>query len=304
MPQYKVPQNIDLEDKIVGPFTMKQFIYLMAGGGLIYGLYQAWLPYEDGVYYTIAAGIPIAFFSFALTFIKINDRPFEYFLSSLWAYLFKPRRRIWQQGYEFRRVVMMAPPEKKEEINAASGKRATLDEIAARLESQASNTGSVLPQKQPPTTNNQPPTTTPERPDSFGRAGNSQTAGARFTVEDLKRGQDAVNPIPADGETLPTGSDNTNTPQNQIPPDTTPPAPITPPPPAKPSAASILKSIGSIFSKASGQDTSTKIPASTATSLGRQDTNAPSTSPPTPTPSTTLGASQPTPPPAQQYPYF
>ena len=34
--QYKIPQNIDVEDKILGPFTLKQFLYIMVGGILIY----------------------------------------------------------------------------------------------------------------------------------------------------------------------------------------------------------------------------------------------------------------------------
>ena len=106
--QYKVPQNIDLEDKVVGPFTMKQFAYLMAGGGLIYAIYSAYGPYENGIIYTILWSIPIAFLSLALTFVKINDRPFEYFLLNLVGYLFAPKRRIWQQGYRPSKVVLTA----------------------------------------------------------------------------------------------------------------------------------------------------------------------------------------------------
>jgi len=265
MPQYKVPQNIDLEDKIVGPFTMKQFIYLMVGGGLIYGLYQMWLPYENGLYYTIAAALPIGLAAFLLTFIKINDRPFEYFLVSLWAYLFKPRRRIWQQGYEFRRVVLMTPAQEKINPNASSGKRATLDEIAQRLESQASNTGSVLPQSisnQVSVVSDRSATEN-RKPKTENLTPSAAPADARFTVDDLKRGQASLSPKPPDAPT----------------PNTLPPTPsVQTTPPSKPTAASILKGISGIFSKAGAQSASTPNPQPTASA----------------TP----------PPPAQQYPYF
>ena len=35
MAQYKVPQDVEAEDKLLGPFTFRQFIYLMIAGGLI-----------------------------------------------------------------------------------------------------------------------------------------------------------------------------------------------------------------------------------------------------------------------------
>ena len=267
MPQYKVPQNIDLEDKIVGPFTMKQFIYLMVGGGLIYGLYQMWLPYENGIYYTIAAGIPIGFAAFLLTFIKINDRPFEYFLISLWAYIFKPRRRIWQQGYEFRRVVLVTPAQEKINPNASSGKRATLDEIAQRLESQASNTGSVLPaaKTEPQDTITKKPHFAPTGATRGGQdtnAPSAQPVDARFTVEDLKRGQDAVNP--KSKAQNPNQAQNLNV-QNGNPPPSANTLPSSEPvPPPKPTAASVLKGISGIFSKAGAQDANASNPQSAA----------------------------------------
>ena len=35
MAQYKVPQDVEAEDKLLGPFTFRQFVYLMIIGGLI-----------------------------------------------------------------------------------------------------------------------------------------------------------------------------------------------------------------------------------------------------------------------------
>lgn len=139
--QYKVPQNIDLEDKIVGPFTMKQFAYLMGGGLLVYAIYQMFAPYENGIIYTILLGLPIVVLAMALTFIKINDRPFEYFLINLFYFAFSPKRRIWQRGYTTPTVTIQTPVRQKASTATAEQKKATLDEIATHLELSAGNTG-------------------------------------------------------------------------------------------------------------------------------------------------------------------
>lgn len=140
--QYKVPQNIDLEDKIVGPFTMKQFAYLMGGGLLIYAIYQIFLPYENGIVYTVIVALPVAFLALALTFIKINDRPFEKFIVNYFQFLFSPKRRIWSRGYETPMVVIKTPVKQKASTTAQE-KKASLNDIATSLELSAGNTGAA-----------------------------------------------------------------------------------------------------------------------------------------------------------------
>lgn len=157
--QYKVPQNIDLEDKIVGPFTMKQFGYLMGGGILIYGIYQVFAPYENGIIYTIVLSLPVALLAIALTFIKINDRPFEFFLINFFQYSFSPKRRIWQRGYVTPTVVIKTPVRQKASSATAAQKHATLDQIATSLDLSAGNTGAGAPAVGP-----KPATSTPESP--------------------------------------------------------------------------------------------------------------------------------------------
>jgi len=141
MPQYKVPQNIDLEDKVVGPFTIKQFAYLMGGGLLIYAIYQMLMPYENGTLYTILIGLPIAILAMALTFVKINDRPFEHFILNLFQYMFSPKKRIWHRGYITPTMVIKTPVRQKASTATEAQKHATLDEIATHLDLSAGNTG-------------------------------------------------------------------------------------------------------------------------------------------------------------------
>lgn len=157
--QYKVPQNIDLEDKIVGPFTMKQFAYLMGSGLLIYAIYQVFTPYENGVIYTVVLSLPLALLALALTFIKINDRPFEYFIVNFFQFAFSPKKRIWQRGYEAPIIVIKTPVRQKVSTATDAQKRASLDEIATSLELSAGNTGPGATQAPKPGANaeNQPP---------------------------------------------------------------------------------------------------------------------------------------------------
>jgi len=93
----KVPQNIDMQDKVIGPLTLVQFFYLLFGGLFIY-LLNSWTAgtFLRPFFWLIA--IPVALLSFALAFVKIQDRPFIYFIFSLFRYLKRPRRRVWQKG--------------------------------------------------------------------------------------------------------------------------------------------------------------------------------------------------------------
>ncbi|KKR03560.1 MAG: hypothetical protein UT31_C0016G0004 [Parcubacteria group bacterium GW2011_GWF2_39_13b] len=88
---FNIPQFIDVEDRIVGPFTLKQFLYLGAAGAI---LFFVWYFFQFWVFLIIA--LPIGGFALALAFIKINGRPFIYYLSSFITYLRKPKMYVWR----------------------------------------------------------------------------------------------------------------------------------------------------------------------------------------------------------------
>lgn len=93
----KVPQRIDMEDRVIGPLTLTQFFYLLFGGLFLY-LLNSWTansPFR--VFYFLLFPI-VASLSIALAFVKIQERPFIYFLGSLVRYLQRPRRRVWLKG--------------------------------------------------------------------------------------------------------------------------------------------------------------------------------------------------------------
>jgi len=114
--QFKVPQFIDIEDKIFGPFTFKQFVYLAGGAGLTYILYRT-LP----LFIAILAILPVLGLSIALTFMRVNDRPFIEILQAGFNFLFKNKLYLWKKKH-------VKKEEKKEEK-----KEKPLLEVSPRL---------------------------------------------------------------------------------------------------------------------------------------------------------------------------
>ncbi len=90
--RFQVPQFIEMEDKIFGPLTFKQFIYLVGGGGGVFILY-ALLP----LFLAIILGIPVAVFSLALAFYKVNDQPFIKVVENAFYYFTSSKLYLWKK---------------------------------------------------------------------------------------------------------------------------------------------------------------------------------------------------------------
>lgn len=90
--RYQVPQFIEIEDKIFGPLTLKQFIYLAGGGGLSL-LFFTLLPLYAAIFFII----PVMGFAFALAFYKVNGRPFIVAVEHAVAYFFGSKLYLWKQ---------------------------------------------------------------------------------------------------------------------------------------------------------------------------------------------------------------
>jgi hypothetical protein len=90
--QFNIPQFIDVEDKIVGPLTLKQFFYL-AGAGVF--LFFIWYFFQFWVFLIFA--IPIGGFALALAFVKINGRPLINYVTAFLNYMKKPRLYVWKK---------------------------------------------------------------------------------------------------------------------------------------------------------------------------------------------------------------
>lgn len=91
--RFEVPQFIEIEDKIFGPFTWKQGIYLGGGIGLAVVLF-----FVAPFFVTFLVGIPLALLGGALAFYPINSRPFSVLLESMFGFYKNPREYHWRRG--------------------------------------------------------------------------------------------------------------------------------------------------------------------------------------------------------------
>lgn len=91
--QFRVPQFIDVEDKVFGPFTLKQFAYIAGAGGLAFII---WTFISIKFIATLII-IPVSGLFIALAFVKINNRPFGDILESAFSYYTNPKLYTWNQ---------------------------------------------------------------------------------------------------------------------------------------------------------------------------------------------------------------
>lgn len=90
--QFKVPQFLDIEDKIFGPFTFREFIYLAGGGGLCFVLFKLLGFTLGAIPILIVGGI-----SLSLVFYRPNDKPFINMIESGFHYFIRDKLYIWQR---------------------------------------------------------------------------------------------------------------------------------------------------------------------------------------------------------------
>jgi hypothetical protein len=94
MGQYTIPQNIEAEDKLLGPFGFRQFVYLIiaaALGGLAYGLFMIAPP-------LVILPLPVAAFFLLIALPLSKDQPMEVKVAALIRFWFKPHVRDWIPG--------------------------------------------------------------------------------------------------------------------------------------------------------------------------------------------------------------
>ncbi len=94
MQQFVVPQFIDVEDKIFGPITTRQFLMLLVAGMTIFFAYR-FGDFSMFIFTLIFSGTIALVFAF----VKINGQLFHYFLLNIAQTIRRPSRRIWSKRY-------------------------------------------------------------------------------------------------------------------------------------------------------------------------------------------------------------
>lgn len=105
MAQYKVPQDVEADDKLIGPFSFRQFVYLLIAAGLValaVGLFQL---------FPVLAILPIlpALLFIALALPLKKDQPMETYLAAIVSYYIKPRTKVWTPGQRESSILITAP---------------------------------------------------------------------------------------------------------------------------------------------------------------------------------------------------
>lgn len=126
MGQYKVPQNVETEDKILGPLTIKQFIYViiaLAWGFIMWRIFSAAIPIA------VLTILPVSGVFLALGLIQREGQSFENYFVAMVRYFFVPRMLVWTKEPEM--VQAIKAPKKK--VDTGPTYRRSPDEIRGAL---------------------------------------------------------------------------------------------------------------------------------------------------------------------------
>ena len=105
MAQYKVPQDVEADDKLLGPFNFRQFIYLLIVAALIA---LAWALFQLFPIFAILPIVP-AIFLLILALPLRKDQPMETYVAALISFYTKPNKRFWNPGQRESTIQITAP---------------------------------------------------------------------------------------------------------------------------------------------------------------------------------------------------
>ena len=130
MSTFQVPQFIDIEDKIIGPLSLRQFLILVGTAALVFlsfKVLEVWL-------WIIVGGL-IGALGLALAFLKINGQNFSRVAVNFLRYMINPRLYVWQRSGENKVLIKQQPKIiKKEETEKKRLSPSELGEMAKKLD--------------------------------------------------------------------------------------------------------------------------------------------------------------------------
>jgi len=91
--KFQLPQFIETEVKLVGPFTLRQFLWLSGGAALTFVLFLT-LP----ILWAVMIAIPIGITSIAFAFVKVGGVPLVTYAAYMLSYFLNPKKYTYQQG--------------------------------------------------------------------------------------------------------------------------------------------------------------------------------------------------------------
>ena len=131
MASYKVIQDVEAEDKLLGPLTLRQFVY--AGIAAIF-LYLSYFVAAHGAAFVMALFLPVALFCAFFAFPWGRDQPTELWALAKIRFALKPRKRTWDQSGVKELVTITVP----KHIATAFTNGLSQSEVQSRLQALAS----------------------------------------------------------------------------------------------------------------------------------------------------------------------
>lgn len=122
---YKVPQDVEADDKLLGPLSFRQFIYMM----IVLGMVALAVAFYQLFPLLAIIPIPIAFFFLVLALPIKKDQPMETYLAAILSFYLKPNRRFWMPGQSESTIKIDVP----KKVEAPRTRSITEEEASHRL---------------------------------------------------------------------------------------------------------------------------------------------------------------------------
>lgn len=108
--QFVVPQFIEREPKIVGPFTFRQFVFIGTAGAISFALYF-YLPFS----YFILITIVLMLGALALALVRIGGRSLPTILKNFFFFFISPKIYLWGRKAALSKLIIKEKEEPKKE---------------------------------------------------------------------------------------------------------------------------------------------------------------------------------------------
>jgi hypothetical protein len=129
MARYQVPQFIEVEDKIFGPLTFKQFVYLVGSGGFAFMIIKIF-----PLFIALIIVLPIVGLGLALAFYKVNNKPFILSLEAAFRYVLSAKLYIWKKEKKSKEEMREETVERSQKVRVPKLSGSKLEDLAWGLD--------------------------------------------------------------------------------------------------------------------------------------------------------------------------
>lgn len=119
---FNVPQFIDVEDKIAGPLTWRQLLWMIGMGATLLVFFNL---LDSSLFFVLA--VPIVLLFVGLAFYRPNGIPLIVYIFHAILFIFRPKISVWERPV--RRIPVTKEPEKKVSALPSSEKHLTAEKL-------------------------------------------------------------------------------------------------------------------------------------------------------------------------------